>query len=110
MRNYAQINELNICIGVSSLAGIVKLPNMIEIDECDTDYLWRKYENGIWSAEKFEPTPPPPPPTPEQIRLNQLESENAFIALELVDTQIRLDQTEQTQADLLLLLVEKGVV
>lgn len=29
--------------------------------ENPSDYLWRKYENGKWSEEKY----PPPEPTPE---------------------------------------------
>lgn len=28
-----------------------------------SDYLWRKYENGEWSEEKY----PPPEPTPEPV-------------------------------------------
>jgi len=49
-------------------------------------------------------------PTDEQIRIAQLEEENALMALELMNTQIRLDATEQTTADLLFNLVEKGVL
>lgn len=40
----------------------------------------------------------------------QLKQENALLAFELLNTQIRLDQTEAEQANLLLTLVEKGVV
>lgn len=40
----------------------------------------------------------------------QLKSENALIALELVETQIRLEQAELEQANLLLSLVESGVL
>jgi hypothetical protein len=52
---YAQLNENNICIGVSRLSGPAEAPNMIQIDTLDTDKIWRKYENGAWSTEKFEP-------------------------------------------------------
>lgn len=52
---YAQLNENNICIGVSQLASEVKANNMIQINSLNTDYIWRKYENGSWSMEKFEP-------------------------------------------------------
>lgn len=52
---YAQLNENNICIGISQLSGEVQVENMVRIDTADTDYLWRKYENGQWSAEKYEP-------------------------------------------------------
>lgn len=49
---------------------------------------------------------PPAPKSPIQ----QLEEENAFLALELATTQSRLDQAEQEQADLLLMLVAQGVI
>jgi hypothetical protein len=51
----------------------------------------------------------PQPETPEQ-RISTLEDENAFLALELATAQSRLDQTEQEQAELLLLLVSQGVI
>lgn len=52
---YAQLNENNICIGISQLSGESQETNMIPIESMDTDYIWRKYENGQWSTEKFEP-------------------------------------------------------
>ena len=52
---YAQLNENNVCIGISSLSGEVNAPNMIQIPEYSEDYLYRKYENGQWSEEKFIP-------------------------------------------------------
>jgi hypothetical protein len=55
MHFYAQLNENDICIGVSQLSGEINTSNMIAIDAMDTDYLWKKYENGQWSAEKYEP-------------------------------------------------------
>jgi hypothetical protein len=64
---------------------------------------------GLTQEEIDELLNAPQPETHEQ-KIAALESENAFIALELVDTQIRLDQSEQSQADLLLLLVGNGVL
>jgi hypothetical protein len=52
---YAQLNENNTCIGVSQLSGEVHADNMIAIENLDTDYLWRKYEGGQWSTDKYEP-------------------------------------------------------
>jgi hypothetical protein len=64
-------------------------------------------ELGEYEETAREPyTPPEPEPDP----LSLLEEENALLALELVQTQLRLDQVEQEQADLLLLLVSEGVV
>lgn len=42
--------------------------------------------------------------------VERLEDESAMLSLELVDTQIRLDQAETEQANLLLMLVDKGVI
>ena len=55
MKFYAQLSENNICIGISQLSGEVIKSDMVEIQSFDNDKLWRKYENGAWSAEKFEP-------------------------------------------------------
>lgn len=55
MKFYAQLNENNICIAISQLSGTVIKDNMIEIPSFDSSYEWKKYENGQWSTEKFEP-------------------------------------------------------
>ena len=55
MKFYAQLNENNICIGISQLSGEVKQENMIEIESLDNDLMWRKYEHSEWSTVKFEP-------------------------------------------------------
>lgn len=55
MYYYAQLNENNICTGVSQLSGEVIQDKLISIENMSADYLWRKYENGQWSAEKYEP-------------------------------------------------------
>jgi len=55
---YAQLNEQKICIGISSLAGDTESPDMIPVPNYSDDYMWRKFENGEWSTEKF---PPPEP-------------------------------------------------
>ena len=52
---YAQLNENKICIGLSMLNNIVENPNMIEIPNMDDGYMWKKYEEGKWSVEKYEP-------------------------------------------------------
>ena len=67
---YAQLNENNICVGVSQLSGKVNNYNMIEIDSYDYDYMWKKYENGIWSKEKFEPKSTAPIDEFEQLKLD----------------------------------------
>ncbi len=52
---YAQLDENNICIGVSRLSGPVNVSYMIPVDSIDSDKIWRKYENGQWSEGKYEP-------------------------------------------------------
>ena len=73
MKFYAQLNENNICIGISQLSGEVVQDKMIEIQSFDNDKIWRKYENKEWSAEKFEPQSTAPISEVEQGKLEQQE-------------------------------------
>lgn len=75
---YAQIDANSICIGISQLSGEVDKADMITIESLDSDLIWRKYENGQWSAEKFEPQTTAPLTEFEQIKVNQLEMQNAI--------------------------------
>lgn len=74
MRYYAQLNENKICVGISQLSGEVIQDDMIEIPTADRSFLWKKHENGAWSAETFESTPEPTgtEPTPSEIQANQM--------------------------------------
>ena len=56
-----------------------------------------------WSAR------PPAPPSDAE-RIAQLEADNSLLALSLAESQARLTATEQGQADLLLQLVQGGVL
>lgn len=57
---YAQIDESNICIGVSQLSGEVNLPSMVLLDNYDSSLLGRQYNNGGWEdVEQPEPQEPP---------------------------------------------------
>jgi ribosomal protein S4 len=73
MFNYAQLNDNNICIAISILKSKINQNNMIEIDNMDDDYLWRKYENNEWSQEKFLPNY-------SQIELDRVETIEQAIA------------------------------
>lgn len=64
---YAQINENNICVGISNLSGEVIADNMIRIDTMDTSLLGKKYNSGSW--ETVETTEPQP-----ESELTQLQS------------------------------------
>ena len=78
---YAQLDENNICIGISQLSGQVEASNMVPIDNLDIDKIWRKYENGQWSAEKYEPQTTAPLTDYEltKQRLDDIESAIAAI-------------------------------
>lgn len=78
---YAQLNEHNVCIGVSQLSGPVDNSNMIPIDNMDIDLIWRKYENGQWSEEKYEPTSTAPIDEFEEIKQRVADLEMAIAAV-----------------------------
>lgn len=78
---YAQLNENNICIGVSQLSGPAEASNMIQIDTLDTDKIWRKYENGAWSTEKFEPDSSAPVTEFEETKQRVSDLEMAMAAI-----------------------------
>jgi hypothetical protein len=106
MFKYAQINSDGLCISVSFLSGKVEAENMIHLTGEDVqpgDII----TDGVWTRP--EPLPPPvPQPSPEQIRIEQLENESAAFALELMETQIKLENAETEHATLILALVERG--
>lgn len=81
MKFYAQLNENNICIGVSQLSGEVNQPDMVPIDSINTDYIWRKYENGQWSAEKYEPVSTAPLDEFEETKQRVADLEMAMAAV-----------------------------
>lgn len=74
MKFYAQLNEDKICIGISQLSGEVIKENLVEISFYDESYLWKKYENSVWSTETFEPDHPviQEEPTTTEIMENQI--------------------------------------
>lgn len=62
---YAQIDENNICIAVSDLAGKVTADNMLRLETYDTSLLGKKYNNGVWEEV--------PQPEPEPTQLDRIE-------------------------------------
>lgn len=48
MYYYAQLNEKDICVAVSQLSGEVNQDNMVLIEYYNSDYLGKKYENGVF--------------------------------------------------------------
>jgi len=52
---YAQINENNICVAISQVAGELNDSKHVPVEGLNEDLLWRKYDNGQWSTEKHIP-------------------------------------------------------
>lgn len=52
----ALLNENNVCVGVQQTTSVIDDGKHVEIESFDAEYyLYRKYENGQWSEEKFLP-------------------------------------------------------
>ena len=76
MFNYALINELDFCIGVSSLNGEVLQDDMILLEQYDVSYIGRKYDrqNKKWTNEYL------PKPEPQvSVTLDDIKSDTAPI-------------------------------
>lgn len=76
MLYYAQLNENNICIGVSQLSGEVISPDMILLQSYDAPLLGKKYNNGIWEDM---PTPEPIPTDQETINASLMATMNEIL-------------------------------
>lgn len=63
---YAQLDENNICIGVSQLSGGVNLSSMILLEIHDASLLGKRYNNGAWE-EVAQPEPATQEPTSMEI-------------------------------------------
>lgn len=62
---YAQIDENNICVGISELSGEIIENSMIPLDKYDLSILDKKYNNGVWEEV--------PQPEPEPTQLDRIE-------------------------------------
>lgn len=81
---YAQINEENICVGISQLSGEVIADDMIQIDSYDTSLLRKIWQNGEW-IENPNPSPEPEP-APEPTTTDELKD----LMLDLMEGQVAL--------------------
>jgi hypothetical protein len=66
---YAQLNEENVCIGVSQLSGAVSNPLMIAIPAMDVSIVGKIYNDGVWEEIPIEPIPQSPLSEAEQTQL-----------------------------------------
>lgn len=76
---YAQLDNNNICIGISQLSGEVQSENMLQIEHYDTTLLGKKYENGKW----IELPKPPVELTEEELIIAQTLINQASIKEQL---------------------------
>lgn len=68
---YAQLDENNVCTGISRLSGEAQDHRLVPIESFDRDLFWRKYENGQWSEGKYEPQSTAPLTEFEQLKQQQ---------------------------------------
>lgn len=68
----AELNLDNVCINVLQLKDVNFSDKYVEIDSFDEDLLFRKYENGQWSEEKFLPTEPEPQEPSTEDKINYI--------------------------------------
>lgn len=80
---YAELDENKICKAVGRLCSEQTKENMIRLEFADTDKIWRKYENGIWSAEKYEPQSTAPITQFEAVQAQLVEAQKAIAELAL---------------------------
>ncbi|CCO08283.1 hypothetical protein [Desulforamulus hydrothermalis] len=82
--HYAQLNEHGICVAVSTLAGEVAADNLVQLETYDEDKLWRKYENGQWSEEKYDPQSTAPLTEFERLKQKQELLEQGIAELSIL--------------------------
>jgi hypothetical protein len=56
---YAQLNNENICIGLSQLSGEVSSENLIKLESYDASLLGKKYHDGGWLEVEIKPVTTP---------------------------------------------------
>lgn len=60
VKYYAQIDEQQLCIGVSQLSGEVVADDMVELDSYDISVLGKLWQGGKWVDNPHPPQPEPP--------------------------------------------------
>lgn len=88
---YAELNEQNVVVGIKMVKGELDLPNHVQIDSMDGEYMYKKYENDMWSKEKY---------LPDMGAIQQTE----FEKLKAANEALKQSQAEQDEAIMLLML------
>lgn len=105
LKYFATLNENNICIGTQSTP-LEQPLNSVEITEQEYQnnaYIYKKYENGVWSTEKFEPTSTAPIDEFEQLKQNNatLSQTLGNVTLENANLKQQVETLTQTVANLM---------
>jgi hypothetical protein len=98
---YAQINEGNICIGISQLSGEVGAGNMIAIEGYDVSLLGKK-----WTGEGWEEVPQEEQPLPEPTEQDIINAELLLGQAQLIESNAAI---EETAAMILLETIQGGM-
>lgn len=56
MKYYAYLNQDRICQRIISSPNAILNEDLIELQDYNDDKIYRKYENGVWSSNKYTPT------------------------------------------------------
>lgn len=82
---FAVLDDKNICVDVRVYYQPLSSPpeNYILVSE-DDDVLYRKYENGQWSEEKYPPPEPEPRPTIEELIYAESLYHSALLELQMI--------------------------
>lgn len=92
---YAQLDENNICTGISQLSGEVQEINMLQIEHYDITLMGKKLEDGKWIKPPEKPKPIPEPTENEIIQaellLNQVLMQEQLNSIDEVNAQILLN-------------------
>ena len=91
---YAQLNQDNICVGLSQLSGEVKADNMVLLEDYDISIAGKKYEDGIWVEIPVEPVieePTEQETIQAELLLNQLLMQEQLNSIDEANAQILLN-------------------
>ena len=76
---YAQIDDNNICVGVSELSGEVYSEKMITLDSYDASVMGKKYNNGLWEDIEDDPEPTQLDRIENRLNLSYTEAQNQAV-------------------------------
>ncbi len=88
MVHLAELNENGICIGTKTVKEFINDGHHVEVESPDfVNFSWRKYQDGTWSSEKFEPTSTAP-----LTEFEQLKSSTQLMEKQISDLNIAMAQ------------------